>query len=38
LLADAAGHSQISVEDNAVAMINEAETPRHPRQRFCVAY
>jgi hypothetical protein len=37
LLTDAAGHSQISVEDYAVAMIDEAETPRHPRQRFCVA-
>lgn len=38
LLLDAAGHSTISLEDFAVALLDEAETPRHRRQRFTVAY
>ncbi|NHZ90319.1 NAD(P)H-binding protein [Massilia sp. CCM 8733] len=38
LLADAAGNSAISVEDYAVAMIDELEQPTHSRQRFTVAY
>jgi len=38
LLSDAAGKSAISVEDFAVAMIDELETPRHHRARFTVAY
>src|SRR5699024_9699011 len=38
LLLDAAGHSTISLEDFAVALLDEAATPRHRRQRFTVAY
>lgn len=35
---DASGASRISMEDLAVALIDEAERPRHHRQRFTVAY
>ncbi len=38
LLVDAEGRGLISVEDFAVAMIDELEQPSHSRQRFCVAY
>lgn len=38
VLTDAAGDSRISLEDYAVAMLDEAERPRHHRQRFSVAY
>lgn len=38
LLADGEGRSRISTGDYAAAMIDELETPAHPRQRFCVAY
>jgi putative NADH-flavin reductase len=38
LLVDAEGESHISVEDYAVAMINELEDPKHIRQRFTVGY
>ena len=38
LLVDTDGRSRISVEDYAVAMINEAEKPAHIRQRFTVGY
>jgi putative NADH-flavin reductase len=38
LLVDASGHSSISVEDYAVAMIDELEKPAHIRQRFTVGY
>jgi len=38
LLVDFAGHSAISVQDFAVAMIDELERPRHLRQRFTVGY
>lgn len=38
LLVDAAGESRISLEDYAVAMIDELETPSHARRRFAVAY
>lgn len=38
LLVDAAGKSSISIEDYAIAMIDEAETPRHARRRFTVGY
>ncbi|RXZ44248.1 NAD(P)-dependent oxidoreductase [Crenobacter cavernae] len=38
LLVDATGESRISVEDYAVAMIDELEKPAHPRQRFTVGY
>lgn len=38
LLVDGAGNSAISVEDYAVAMIDELEKPAHSRQRFTAAY
>src|SRR5690606_23330111 len=38
LLTDANGESRISLEDYAVAMLDEAEQPRHHRERFTVAY
>ena len=38
LLRDANGESRISVQDYALAMIDEAETPQHIRQRFTVGY
>ncbi len=38
LLVDESGASRISVQDYAVAMINELEQPAHTGRRFCVAY
>jgi putative NADH-flavin reductase len=38
LLVDANGKSTISVQDYAVAMIDELEKPTHIRQRFTVGY
>ena len=38
LLLDVTGHSNISVQDYAVAMIDELERPEHVRQRFTVGY
>jgi putative NADH-flavin reductase len=38
LLVDAKGESRISVQDYAVAMIDELERPAHIRQRFTVGY
>jgi putative NADH-flavin reductase len=38
LLVDAEGCSLISVEDYAVAMIDELESPGHSRRRFTLAY
>lgn len=38
LLTDAKGESRISVEDFAMAMIDELENPAHARQRFTVGY
>ena len=38
LLQDENGDSRISVEDYAVAMIDELEKPAHPRARFTVGY
>jgi uncharacterized protein len=38
LLVDAEGQCRISVQDYAVAMIDELEEPKHTRKRFCVAY
>jgi uncharacterized protein len=35
---DAHGASRISPEDLAVAIVDEAETPRHVRRRFTVAW
>ena len=38
LLADAQGNSHVSVEDYAVAFINELEQPAHTGRRFTVGY
>lgn len=38
LVRDASGASRISMEDYAVAFLDEIETPRFSRQRFTVAY
>ena len=38
MLVGADGQSRISVEDYAVAMIDELEHPRHTRRRFTVGY
>jgi putative NADH-flavin reductase len=38
LLVDANGNSTISLEDLAVALLDEAEQPRHHRARFTVSY
>ena len=38
LLTSAQGESRISVEDYAMAMIDEAEMPKHIRRRFTVGY
>jgi uncharacterized protein len=38
LLVDGAGRSAISVEDMAVALVDEIEMPAHRRVRFTVAY
>lgn len=38
LLVDAAGKSRISMEDYAIALLDEAENPRHSRQRYTVGY
>jgi putative NADH-flavin reductase len=37
-LADGKGHSRISYEDYAVALVDELEKPQHAGQRFGVAY
>ena len=38
LLVDAQGHSHASMEDFAVAMVDEVENPRHDGRRFTVGY
>ncbi|MET9246042.1 NAD(P)H-binding protein [Nonomuraea sp. NPDC003709] len=38
LLVDAEGRSAISMEDFAVALLDEAEHPRHHRARFTIGY
>lgn len=38
LLVDDQGNSEISMEDFAVAFLDEAESPKHIRTRFTVAY
>lgn len=38
LLTDANGKSWISMEDYAIAFVDELETPKHSRQRFTVGY
>lgn len=38
LLVDDEGESRISMEDYAVALVDESENPRHERRRFTVGY
>jgi len=38
LIANSAQESRISMEDYAVALVDELEKPRHRRQRFSVGY
>ncbi len=38
LLADAAGASRITMEDFAIALVDEIESPKHSRARFTVGY
>jgi uncharacterized protein len=38
LLVSESGNSHISVEDYAVAMVDELERPAHARKRFTVGY
>jgi putative NADH-flavin reductase len=38
LLVDAAGKSHVSMEDYAIALVDEIEQPKHVRQRFTVGY
>jgi len=38
IVADAAGASKISVEDYAVAALDELEHPKHHRERFTIGY
>ncbi len=38
LVANDRGESRISVEDYAVALVDELENPRHLRQQFTAAY
>ena len=38
LLVSSEGRSWISFADYAIALIDELETPKHPRQRFTVGY
>jgi putative NADH-flavin reductase len=38
LLTDANGKSHISMEDFAIAMVDEVEQPAHSRHRFTVGY
>src|SRR3954449_516883 len=38
LLVDEGGRSHISMEDFAIAILDEVETPKHPRQRFTAAH
>jgi len=38
LIVDEEGKSNISVEDYAVAMLDEVESPVHHRERFTIGY
>jgi len=38
VVADASGASRISLEDYAVAMVDELEQPKHRRKRFTIGY
>ena len=38
VMTDPQGHSRISFEDYALALVDEIERPKHARRRFGVAY
>ena len=38
LISDAEGNSRISMEDYAIALVDELEKPLHERQRFTIGY
>jgi len=38
LISDAKGESRISMEDYAIALVDELETPQHERERFTIGY
>lgn len=38
LITDAQGNSKISMEDYAIALVDELEKPEHERQRFTIGY
>jgi putative NADH-flavin reductase len=38
LISDSTGQSRISMEDYAIALVDELEHPQHLRQRFTIAY
>lgn len=38
LISDAEGNSRISMEDYAIALVDELEKPAHPRARFTIGY
>ena len=38
LITDAQGNSRISMEDAAIAIVDELESPRHERARFTAGY
>jgi putative NADH-flavin reductase len=38
LLTDRTGRSWVSMEDFAIALVDELEQPRHRRERFTVGY
>jgi putative NADH-flavin reductase len=38
LIANEQGDSRISLEDYAIALVDELETPRHERARFTIGY
>lgn len=38
LIADAEGNSRISLEDYAIALVDELEKPQHHRERFTIGY
>lgn len=38
LISDAEGNSKISMEDYAIALVDELEKPQHERQRFTIGY
>jgi uncharacterized protein len=38
LLTDSKGQSAISMEDFAIALVDELENPKHVRRRFTIGY